>query len=149
MPATLGLPGDQFRLYTLIYQRFVASQMAPGGLRGHDGRSHRRARRCSGPAAAVLKFDGYRKVLAPVGKQDDVTLPPVTEGDAMDRLDLFASQHFTQPPPRFNEASLVKALEKEGIGRPSTYASIIGTIQKRGYVTQDAAGSSPPRSARS
>ena len=59
------------------------------------------------------------------------------EGDALDRLDLFETQHFTQPPPRFNEASLVKALEKEGIGRPSTYASIIGKIQKRGYVTQE------------
>src|SRR5205814_764464 len=85
----------------------------------------------------VVKFPGYRKVLAPVGKQEDVELPPVKEGDALDRLDLFETQHFTQPPPRYSEASLVKSLEKEGIGRPSTYSSIIATIQKRGYVTQD------------
>jgi DNA topoisomerase-1 len=85
----------------------------------------------------VVKFDGYRKVLAMVGKQDNVELPFVKEGDALDRLDLFETQHFTQPPPRFNEASLVKALEKEGIGRPSTYSSIISVIQKRGYVNQD------------
>ena len=71
-----------------------------------------------------MKFDGYRRVLKPVGKQEDVELPAVKEGDALDRLDLFESQHFTQPPPRFSEASLVKALEKEGIGRPSTYSSI-------------------------
>jgi DNA topoisomerase-1 len=84
----------------------------------------------------VLKFDGFRKVLAPAGKQEDATLPAVHENQALDRLDLTASQHFTQPPPRYNEASLVKALEKEGIGRPSTYATIIGKItsDKRGYI---------------
>jgi DNA topoisomerase-1 len=85
----------------------------------------------------IVKFDGYRRVLKPVGKQEDVELPAVKEKDTLDRLDLFETQHFTQPPPRFSEASLVKALEKEGIGRPSTYSSIIGTIQRRGYVTQD------------
>ncbi|HSQ56445.1 MAG TPA: topoisomerase DNA-binding C4 zinc finger domain-containing protein, partial [Gemmata sp.] len=73
----------------------------------------------------------------PVGKDEAVTLPYVKEADVLNRLDLFETQHFTQPPPRFSEASLVKALEKEGIGRPSTYASIIGTIQRRGYVTQE------------
>src|SRR5207253_4620953 len=85
----------------------------------------------------VVKFDGYRKVQSPVGKQEDVTLPEVKQGETLDRLDLFETQHFTQPPPRYSEASLVKALEKEGVGRPSTYSSIIGTIQKRGYVTQE------------
>jgi DNA topoisomerase I len=131
-----GLAGDQFRLYELIWQRFVASQCAPAllavttvevtagqGLFRANGR--------------VVKFDGYRRVLKPIGKQEDVELPAVKEGDALDRLDLFETQHFTQPPPRFSEASLVKALEKEGIGRPSTYSSIIGTIQRRGYVTQE------------
>ena len=63
-----------------------------------------------------------------------MTLPPLTEGQALDKLGLIASQHFTQPPPRYNEASLVKTLEKEGIGRPSTYATIISTISKKGYV---------------
>ncbi len=83
----------------------------------------------------ILKFDGYRKVLAPAGKQEDTELPQLRDGQPLDRLDLFETQHFTQPPPRYNEASLVKTLEKEGIGRPSTYASIIETIQDRGYVT--------------
>src|SRR5262249_40374803 len=84
----------------------------------------------------VLKFDGYRRVLAPRGKQEDATLPALAEQQRLDLLDLLASQHFTQPPPRYNEASLVKELEKDGIGRPSTYASIISTIQKRQYVEQ-------------
>ncbi|MBN9519328.1 topoisomerase DNA-binding C4 zinc finger domain-containing protein [bacterium] len=85
----------------------------------------------------VVKFMGYRKVLSPVSKSDDTELPAVKERDALDRLDLFETQHFTQPPPRYNQASLVKALEKEGIGRPSTYNTIISTIQKRGYVLEE------------
>jgi DNA topoisomerase-1 len=130
------LSPDQFRLYELIYYRFVASQMTPAlfaltnvevvagpGLLKAQGR--------------VLKFDGYRRVLPPAGKQEDKTLPPLAERQALDKLGLIASQHFTQPPPRYNEASLVKTLEKEGIGRPSTYATIISTIQKRGYVKQE------------
>ncbi|MGH7223264.1 MAG: topoisomerase DNA-binding C4 zinc finger domain-containing protein, partial [Gemmataceae bacterium] len=84
----------------------------------------------------VLKFDGYRKVLLPAGKQEDATLPALSAQQKLDRLDLTASQHFTQPPPRYNEASLVKALEKEGIGRPSTYATIIHKITspERAYI---------------
>jgi DNA topoisomerase-1 len=132
----LGLRGDQFRLYELIWQRFVASQCAPAQLAVTTvevtaGRGLFRAN------GRVVKFDGHRRVLKPVAKQEDVELPALKEGDAVDRLDLFETQHFTQPPPRFSEASLVKALEKEGIGRPSTYSSIIGTIQRRGYVTQE------------
>jgi DNA topoisomerase I len=136
--AQLGLQGDQLRLYTLIYQRFVASQMAPAifavtnvevtatsdvglGLFKAQGK--------------ILKFDGFRRVLAP-GKSEDATLPSIAEKQALDRLELTGSQHFTQPPPRFNEASLIKALEKEGIGRPSTYSSIIHKItsDKRSYI---------------
>ena len=78
----------------------------------------------------ILKFDGFRRVYQPGGKQEDATLPSLNESQPLDRLDLLASQHFTQPPARFNEASLVKALEKEGIGRPSTYAAIIGKIHR-------------------
>src|SRR5205085_2518866 len=84
----------------------------------------------------ILKFDGYRRVLAPGGKQEDALLPALSERQALDRLDLIASRHWTQPPPRYNEASLIRALEKEGIGRPSTYASIIHKItsDKRRYI---------------
>ena len=135
--AQMGLGGDQLKLYDLIWRRFVASQCKPAllAVTTYDiaaGQGLFRAR------GQVVKFDGYRKVMAPVGgKQDDTELPPVKQGDALDRLDLFETQHFTQPPPRYNEASLVKMLEKEGIGRPSTYSSIISVIQKRGYVTQE------------
>jgi len=141
--AQLGLHGDQLKLYTLIYQRFVASQMASaifaitnvealatptGGDAGPTGLFKAQGK--------VLKFDGYRRVLAPAGKQEDATLPSLSEQQKLDRLDLTASQHFTQPPPRYNEASLVKALEKEGIGRPSTYATIIHKITspERAYI---------------
>jgi DNA topoisomerase-1 len=127
------LPADQYKLYALIYQRFVASQMTPAifavtnvevtaaeGLFKAQGRT--------------LKFDGYRKVLPPRGKQEDALLPALGQGQPLYCLDLVPTQHFTQPPPRYNEASLVKTLEKEGIGRPSTYAAIISKIQERGYV---------------
>ena len=134
--AAAGLGGDQLKLYELIWKRFVASQCAAAKLKvtTYDITAGRGLFRASG---RVIAFDGYRRVLPPVGKQEDAELPPVKEKDVLNRLDLFESQHFTQPPPRYNEGSLVKALEKEGIGRPSTYASIISTIQKRGYVTQD------------
>ncbi len=133
---SLGLGGDQLRLYTLIWERTVASQMAPAifdvtnvevtagpGLFRANGR--------------IQRFDGYRRVLASAGRQEDTELPLLREGMNLTKHDLFETQHFTQPPPRFNEASLVKQLEKEGIGRPSTYASIIQTIQDRGYVKQE------------
>src|SRR5205814_5185598 len=82
----------------------------------------------------IMKFDGYRRVLPPASKQEDALLPSLEEKRKLDLLDLSSTQHFTQPPPRFNEASLVKTLEKEGIGRPSTYAAIISKLQERGYV---------------
>ena len=132
----LGLGGDQLKLYTLIYQRFVASQMTPAVFAVTS------VEITAGPAlfrtsGRIMKFDGYRKVMPPAGKQEDTELPSLREAMKLARLDLFETQHFTQPPARFNEASLVKVLEKEGIGRPSTYASIIDTIQNRGYVKQE------------
>lgn len=132
----LGLAGDQLRLYSLIWQRTVASQMTPAvfAVTSVEITAGPGLFRTSG---RILKFDGYRKVLANAGKQEDTELPPLRESQSLDRLDLFETQHFTQPPARFNEASLVKMLEKEGIGRPSTYASIIETIQDRGYVKQE------------
>src|SRR5581483_8105296 len=75
-----------------------------------------------------------RRVLSPAGKQTDTLLPQLSEKQPLDLLDLRPSQHFTEPPPRYNEASLVKTLEKEGIGRPSTYATIISKILKVEYV---------------
>jgi DNA topoisomerase-1 len=151
---------DLIRLYELIYRRFVASQMTPAVFAVTNvevvasgqwpvasaekspsslATSHQPLATAEGVLKAqgrILKFDGYRRVLTPGHKNEDTLLPPLTEKQALDKLELTASQHFTEPPPRFNEASLVKTLEKEGIGRPSTYASIISTIQLRGYVEQ-------------
>ncbi len=142
--AALGLHGDQLKLYTLIYNRFVASQMTPAvfAVTNVEVMATPVAHAPGSPTGLfkaqgkILKFDGYRKVLPPGGKQEDAMLPALAAEQKLDRLDLVASQHFTQPPPRYNEASLVKALEKEGIGRPSTYASILGKItsEERGYI---------------
>ena len=128
------LSNEQNKLYGLIYSRFLASQMMPAivAVTSIEIEAGPGLFRASG---SVEKFDGWRKVMPPA-KHDDKVLPPLAEKQALDKLQLTASQHFTQPPARFNEGSLVKALEKEGIGRPSTYATIISTIQNRGYVEQ-------------
>ena len=133
------LTPDQLKLYSLIYWRFVASQMKPARFditnvtieASTDG--ERGLLKAQGK---VLRFDGYRRVYQPVGKQEDALLPALEQGQQLACAELLASQHFTQPPPRYTEASLVKTLEKEGIGRPSTYATIISKIQQRGYVEQ-------------
>ncbi|WP_165226896.1 type I DNA topoisomerase [Aquisphaera insulae] len=129
------LSNDQFRLYQLIYWRFVASQMTPAVFTVTD------VAVTAGPGlfktqGKVLKFDGYKKVWPPGGKIEDALLPPLKVGQPLDLHDLAPTQHFTQPPPRYSEATLIKALEKENIGRPSTYAPIIQTIQDRMYVEQ-------------
>jgi len=126
---------DQYKLYSLIYRRFVASQMTPAvfavtNVVVEAGEGLFKAQ------GKILKFDGHRRVLSPAGKQEDALLPPLAAGQALDLHDLTPTQHFTQPPPRFTEATLIKALEKENIGRPSTYAPIIQTIQDRLYVEQ-------------
>ena len=87
--------------------------------------------------------------MTPKVDDTDHVLPPMNEGDAVSLTAIRAEQHFTEPPPRFSEASLVKALEEHGIGRPSTYASIISTLQDREYVEMDSRASSRPISARS
>ena len=129
------LTQDQYRLYGLIYRRFVASQMVPAlfevtnvEISAAKGRFKSQGK--------ILRFDGYRRVLPPAGKQEDTLLPALEEKQLLDLNGLAATQHFTQPPPRFSEAGLIKALEKENIGRPSTYAPIIQTIQDRLYVEQ-------------
>jgi DNA topoisomerase-1 len=129
------LPQEQLRLYTLIYQRFVACQMNPAifAITNVEVTAAKGVFKAQGK---TLKFDGYRKVYVQSSKQEDVLLPLMRETDPMNLLKLKPTQHFTEPPARYNEASLVKTLEKEGIGRPSTYASIIGKIQDRGYVEE-------------
>jgi len=129
------LPHDLSRLYALIYNRFVASQMNPAifAVTNVEVSAGAGVFKTQGK---ILKFDGYRRVLAPAGKQEDALLPKLEEKQELALLKLTPTQHFTQPPPRYSEASLVKALEKEGIGRPSTYAAIISKIQERGYVDQ-------------
>jgi len=122
---------DAVRLYTLIRQFFLASQMPPARYLSSQitvtaGDFELRTK------GRIMQFDGYLKALP--GKDDDVVLPEVHKGDALDLEKLDPRQHFTKPSPRYTEASLVKELEKRGIGRPSTYANIISTIQDRGYV---------------
>ncbi len=128
------LSPDQYRVYELIWRRFVASRMAPAVYAGTT------AEIVAGPlvlraTGSVLTFDGYYRVWE---RDDDPEsrLPELQEGETLHFWDLVPEQHFTQPPPRYSEASLIQELEKRGIGRPSTYASIVGTIQDHGYVEQ-------------
>ena len=126
-----GVDRDAQRLSELIWRRFVSCQMLPArftsstiSVQAGDYLLRTKGR--------VMEFDGYQKVWGQA--EDDVQLPDVKVGDALTLKKLDPSQHFTKPPPRFSEAALVKELEKRGIGRPSTYAAIISTIQDRGYV---------------
>ncbi len=138
---------DELKLYRLIWTRFAASQMNPAvydqttiEISAKDYLFRENGR--------VLKFDGFLRVYEestdddihakPTGdEEDDIALPPLTVGEKLRLLDVTPRQHFTEPPPRYTEASLVKVLEEKGIGRPSTYASILTTIQDREYVTKD------------
>ena len=132
---------DLLKLYTLIWNRFVACQMVPAifDQTSVDIEAGRVGLRASGQ---VMKVPGFLEVYAETieegsaGAEDDLAgaLPEVAEGEELRLLDVKPEQHFTQPPPRFSEASLVKELEEKGIGRPSTYAAILSTIQDRGYV---------------
>src|SRR5882724_1192325 len=139
---------DLYRLYSLIWKRAVASQMshavfdtvAVDMLAGPDG-PQRHLLRANG---STLVKPGFMSVYqegtddAKAADDSDHLLPPMSEGDAVQLAALRAEQHFTEPPPRYSEASLVKALEEHGIGRPSTYATIISTLQDREYVEMDA-----------
>lgn len=133
------LSNDQFRLYQLIWNRFLASQMNPAVL--DQTTVDITAAACLFRAqGAVMKFPGFTIVYTE-GKEDNgdengigKLLPEVREGEILTLLELKPEQKFTQPPPRFSEASLVRELEENGIGRPSTYASILSTIQDREYV---------------
>jgi DNA topoisomerase-1 len=124
---------DQFKLYQQIWRRFVASFMAPAifdTVRADIGAGAFLFR----ATGSTLKFAGFYAVWP--REEDGDTLPPLAAAEPLDLRKLAPEQHFTQPPPRFTEASLIKELEERGIGRPSTYVPIVSTIQDRGYVEQ-------------
>ena len=131
-----GMEADAHKLYSLIWNQFVACQMMPAkydsttvSVKADEYTLKAKGR--------ILKFDGWTRIQRPMGKNEDLILPAVSVGDTLALQQLDPKQHFTKPPARFTEAALVKELEKKGIGRPSTYASIISTIQDRGYVKVD------------
>ena len=128
------LSNDQHRLYELIWRRFVASRMAPAIYNSTQAEIETGALifRATG---SVLGFDGFYRVWER-DEDPDGELPDLQEGDPLRLHELKPEQHFTQPPPRYTEATLIKELEERGIGRPSTYASIVATIQDHGYVEQ-------------
>ncbi|MCI0394360.1 MAG: type I DNA topoisomerase [Chloroflexi bacterium] len=142
------LSREQFRVYQLIWERFVASQMAPAEydtvsadiMAGPPGSVPARRPYLFRAAGSTLRFAGFLALYEETEPTDrpeesENKVPAdLAEGEALDMLRLLPEQHFTQPPPRFSEATLVKELEENGIGRPSTYASTISTIQSRGYV---------------
>lgn len=130
------LQPDQYKLYKLIWEKFMSSQMAPAEI---GNKTIEIAAGEYGLKAGTSKilFDGFLKVYNDSEedeKEQDAKMPDLSEGDTVECKGVVPKQHFTQPPPRYNEASLVKALEEHGIGRPSTYATIITVIQTRKYV---------------
>ncbi|HFD39922.1 MAG TPA: type I DNA topoisomerase, partial [Anaerolineae bacterium] len=168
-PASLKpyLSRDEHRLYTLIWKRFLASQMAPAVLDQTSvdiaaGSASSKPALQRGPAAdgaeaapapeppylfrasgSVIKFPGFLKVYEEAKEEEEagdkksVRLPPLTQGEILDLLQLLPKQHFTQPPPRYSDATLIRALEEYGIGRPSTYAPTLSTLLQRHYVVRE------------
>jgi DNA topoisomerase I len=148
------LSEDEMKLYRLIWMRFIASQMMPAlfdqttvdiTARGKDGAEY-----LLRETGSVMKFDGFLAVYEEGKDQKDEDdeelkhkLPVVHEGDALKFRSIHPEQHFTEPPPRYTEATLVKELEADGVGRPSTYASILSTIQEREYVKREAGRFAP------
>ncbi|MCU0640891.1 MAG: type I DNA topoisomerase [Candidatus Margulisbacteria bacterium] len=136
------LKGDEFKLYELIWKRFVACQMeaAVFDQTAVDISAGEYLLRANG---SVIKFEGFLKLYVESTDDNDTPeekeglLPPLQQGEKLRLVKVSPAQHFTEPPPRYTEASLVKELELRGIGRPSTYAPIISTVQERGYVTRE------------
>jgi len=135
------LTSDQLKLYRLIYERFLASQMLPAIYDQTiiEIKALGYLFRASG---SVVKFPGFLIIWQEAEKAEEngdeaKTLPELKIGDALTLLEIIKKQHFTEPPPRFNEASLIRVLEEKGIGRPSTYAQIVSTIQERRYVEKN------------
>lgn len=130
------LSRDQARLYRLIWERFLASQMAPAvydqvrvtiTAAGYEFKA----------SGSSLVFPGFLKVYSAAEREEETVLPPLQKGQELELIEFLPRQHFTQPPPRYNDASLIKILEEKGIGRPSTYVPIIETIISRGYVERE------------
>ncbi|MBU1137214.1 topoisomerase DNA-binding C4 zinc finger domain-containing protein, partial [Patescibacteria group bacterium] len=140
-PEEIGRPLDkrQLKLYDLIWRRFIASQMSSAvidstaaDIEVKPDSTNSYIFRATG---SVIKFDGFLKIYP--AKMKENILPKLSKNEILELIKLISQQHFTKPPARYTEASLVKTLEEYGIGRPSTYAPIISTIQKRGYVQKD------------
>ncbi|MGE5595557.1 MAG: DNA topoisomerase, partial [Hyphomicrobiales bacterium] len=143
------LSAEQLRVYTLIWQRFVASQMADAIFDTTrveiEARESGELRGTFRASAQRLRFPGHLAVYGNVAEDtegnpdedSEAQLPDLSDGDPLERRNVEGRQHFTEPPPRFTEASLVKKLEELGIGRPSTYATIVQTVQKRDYVKKE------------
>ncbi|HUR38445.1 MAG TPA: type I DNA topoisomerase, partial [Planctomycetota bacterium] len=131
-----SLTRDQYELYRLIWRQFVASQMPAAKVLMTEA-GIRAGRALFTAKGREVRFDGYTKLLGPPLREDEQTLPALSPGDRPALKNLAGKQRFTQPPPRYTEASLVKALERHGIGRPSTYAPILSVIQERRYVRLD------------
>ena len=132
-----SLSKDQYRLYKLIWERFVASQMSPAV---YDTLSVKLSAgdytfRASG---SRLRFSGFLEAYSKGEEEDEKVIPKLTQGDILQAEQLLSEQHFTQPPARYTDASLIKTLEEIGVGRPSTYAPTLTTIQARHYVTKEA-----------
>lgn len=135
------LTNDQYKLYKLIWDRFVASRMSPAVIdtTSVEIKAGIYIFRATG---SIVKFPGFMKVYTESrddgqDDEDNRLLPELNEGDRLEKKSLAPKQHFTQPPPRYTDATLIRALEEKGIGRPSTYAPIVETIQKRGYVVKE------------
>ena len=124
---------EEKRLYQLIWQQYIASQMPDAEYLSTSAKINIEEYTFSAKGREVV-FDGHTKISQPIKSDDEDILPPLNEGESLNLNDIKLDQKFTKPPSRYSEAALVKELEKKGIGRPSTYANIISTIQDRGYV---------------
>ena len=139
-----SLKRDQYRLYRLIYERFLASQMTPAqyetvtiDIAGNEYIFRANGSRKIFPGHTVIYLEGTDNDSDEKYSEKDIQLPELSEGEKVDLKQLIPEQHFTQPPSRYTEASLVRALEEKGIGRPSTYAPTLSTIISRGYVIRE------------
>ncbi len=140
------LTPDQYKIYNIIWKRFIACLMSPCvqntfkvEITGANEKDKAEGKYCTFSASGyTVKFDGYTALYGDHDDGKEGKLPEIAENDPLKAKEMIPNQHFTQPPARYNEATLIKALEEEGIGRPSTYAAIITTIVKRGYVKRAA-----------